>query len=347
MKLTPKKLPSGSWRVSVMVDGDRRSFTRPTKKECLAAAVAYKTGRKQEARPENLTVGRAIDRYIELKAPVLSPSTVAGYKRIRKNALQDLMDVPLVSLTQDKIQRAVNRMAAAGKSSKTIRNAHGLLSAVLDEYYPDFKLRTTLPQKRRPEIHVPDEDEIGVILRSCVGDRMELPILLALWLGLRASEIAGLTWDCVQGGYLHIKQARVLDENKKQVTKFTKTTSGDRYIKTPQRILDLIDQQPRTDEYIVHMTGQAMYKGFSRRCEKWGLPHFRFHDLRHAAASVSLLLGVPDKYSMRRMGHSTDNMLKTTYQHTLRAKEDEYAERIDGYFNGKLHTKLRTEKSGA
>lgn len=292
-------------------------------------------------------MGRAIDRYIELKAPVLSPSTVAGYKRIRKNALQDLMDVPLVSLTQDKIQRAVNRMAAAGKSSKTIRNAHGLLSAVLDEYYPDFKLRTTLPQKRRPEIHVPDEDEIGVILRSCVGDRMELPILLALWLGLRRLRSPVSPGIVSRVGISISSRQRVLDENKKQVTKFTKTTSGDRYIKTPQRILDLIDQQPRTDEYIVHMTGQAMYKGFSRRCEKWGLPHFRFHDLRHAAASVSLLLGVPDKYSMRRMGHSTDNMLKTTYQHTLRAKEDEYAERIDGYFNGKLHTKLRTEKSGA
>lgn len=29
------------------------------------------------------------------------------------------------------------------------------------------------------------------------------------------------------------------------------------------------------------------------------------------------------------MGHKTDNMLKTVYQHTMRDKEDEFSDRID------------------
>ena len=32
---------------------------------------------------------------------------------------------------------------------------------------------------------------------------------------------------------------------------------------------------------------------------------------------------------MKRMGHATDNMLKTVYQHAMRDKVDEFSERID------------------
>ena len=338
-----KKLPSGRWLIQVMADKKRVSFTAATEKECVAKAAEYKAGLRKSVDPLAITVGTAIDRYIELRTPVISPATVAGYKRIRKNALQDIMDVNLRSLTQEKVQRSVNTMAK-DHSPKSIRNAHGLLSAALQEFYPDFILRTALPQKKPAEIHIPDENDIAIILKNCIGTRMELPILLALWLGLRASEIRGLTWESVDGDYLHIKQAIVSDENGKPALKTTKTAAGDRYIKAPRRILDLIQRQPKTDEYIVHMSGQAMYKSFSRLCEKWRLPHYRFHDLRHASASVALILGIPDKYSMRRMGHATDNMLKTTYQHTMRSREDQYADLMDGYFE-KIANEIASEKT--
>ena len=64
---------------------------------------------------------------------------------------------------------------------------------------------------------------------------------------------------------------------------------------------------------------------------KSGVPHFRFHDLRHVNASTMLAVGVPDKYSMKRMGHATNNMLKTTYQHTIKEKEAEYDQKTENY----------------
>lgn len=342
-----KKLPSGSWNINVMVDGKRVSVTRPTEKECVAAAAAIKAGMNQASKPRNLTVGMAIDRYIELKSPpVLSPTTISEYKRIRKNDLQEIMNINLADLTQEKIQRAVNKMAEK-KSPKSVRNAHGLLSATLDMFLPEFRLRTALPQKRKPEIRIPNEDEIKVILQNCVGTNMELPILLAIWMGLRASEIAGLTWSCIDGNYIHIKQAMVQDENGTNILKTTKTTSGDRYILAPNYILDLINQQPHKDDFIVHYDRRQIYRRWVRLLKKWGLPHYRFHDLRHASASVSLMLGIPDKYSMQRMGHSTDNMLKTTYQHTLRQKEDQYAGEINKYFEEKLQMKLQMKNTDA
>lgn len=339
------QLPSGNWNVVVMVGGKRHSVTASTKRLAEQEAAAIKSGAKEAKRQEKaLTVGDAIDQYIDLKRPVLSPATIAGYAKIRKNYMQDIMSTDIYKLTPAQIQRSVNRMSS-DHAPKTVCNAHGLISAVLKEFRPDFVLRTTLPQKTRREATIPDEREISVILQNSVGTKMELPIMLAMWLGLRASEIRGLTWDCIQGEYLHIRQAIVTGENGNDEVKLTKTSAGDRYIKASAYILDLIARQPKTDEYIIHMSGQAMYKAFSRLCEKWGLPHYRFHDLRHVAASVSLLLGVPNKYSMQRMGHSTDNMLKTTYQHTMRSKADQYADRINEYYMNKLQMKLQTKNS--
>ena len=83
---------------------------------------------------------------------------------------------------------------------------------------------------------------------------------------------------------------------------------------------------------------------FSRLCAKLGLPHYRFHDLRHAAASIAMSIGVPNTYTQKRMGHKTDNMLKTVYLHTIRSMEDHYADAIDQEFTKILQMNLQTEK---
>lgn len=340
---TPQKLPSGMYRCQVTVDGKRESVVDADPDICQAKAVELKAGLVQASkRPQAITVGEAIDRYIKSKDAVLSPATINGYKKIRKNTMQGIMNIPLSSITQEKIQREINAIAKT-LSPKSVRNAHGLLSAALSEYKPEMVLRTTLPQKKRCEIAIPSVEDIAKILEAARGTKAELPILLAVWLGLRASEIRGITWDCMKDDVLHVKQAVVDGENGAEL-KGTKTYSGDRKIRMPQYIQQLINAQPRVDEFVVHLSGQAMYKRFSRICEKIGLPHFRFHDLRHANASVMLALNVPDKYAMERMGHATNNMLKNVYQHTMKEKQDEVADLVDNYFIKKLHTNLHIEK---
>lgn len=90
-------------------------------------------------------------------------------------------------------------------SSKTVANAHGLLSAVLKEYKPSMALRTTLPSKVKAEIQIPSEAEIKAIMDGCRETKYELPIMLAIWLGLRESEILGLEWKDINGDYLKIR----------------------------------------------------------------------------------------------------------------------------------------------
>ena len=237
--------------------------------------MALKAGLiEQTKKVSSLTVGEAIDRYIESKDTVLSPSTIAGYRRIRANALQDIMPIKLSELTQERIQRSVNAMAK-NKSSKSVRNAHGLLSTALSVYRPDMVLRTTVPQKKRSAIGVPSDEEIEKIISVVVGTEMELPVLLAMWLGLCVSEIIGLTWESVEGNVLHVKAA-IVDGEKGPVEKGTKTYSGDRRIRLSQYLVDLIDSQPRTGDHTVRLSRRAIGGRFDTICKAAGIPHYRF-----------------------------------------------------------------------
>lgn len=336
MKLPkPKKLPSGRWYVQIMVNGHRRGQTFDTEKEAVYWAAGVKTqAREMEKTPLGLTVSAAVDRYIESKDAVLSPSTIKGYRQVKDNLMDDIALVKLGDLTQEKVQRWVNGLARE-KSPKTVSNAHGLLSAVLKEYRPAMALRTTLPQKIKPDIQIPSEAELRAILATAKGTKYEIPIVLAVWLGLRQSEILGLTWDCVDGDTLHIRRAIVMGEDG-PVEKGTKTYSGTRALHLPEYLKQLLEAAPHRGNHIVRMSGKAIYSGFSRICEKAGVPHYRFHDLRHANASIMLASGIPDKYSMKRMGHATNNMLKTTYQHVIKEREAEYDQQVDSYIQSLL-----------
>lgn len=332
MKLPkPKKLPSGQWMIQVMVDGQRKAKTFQTKEDALYWASGMKTKSIIDSQsPRKMNIGQAVDRYIENKSAVLSPSTVAGYKKIKGNLMDNIEKTMLYDLTQDDVQRWVNRLVKEGKAPKTIANAHGLLSAVLDKYHPDFRLKTTLPQKVKPDIQIPTEAEAKAIMEAASGTRYELPISLAIWMGLRQSEILGLRWKDVDGDTLHIRSAIVMGEDG-PVEKGTKTFSGSRDIHIPNHIKELLDVTEHKGDHIINLSAKAIYSGFSRICEKAGVPHFRFHDLRHTNASMMLAVGIPDKYAMQRMGHATNNMLKTTYQHTIKEKEIEYNTKLENY----------------
>lgn len=342
----PVLLPSGSWRCQIMVNGKRIDVVDEDPAVAHAKALAIKAGVLEKAKRMSsggMTVGEAIERYIESKDAVLSPSTIRGYKSLQKGILSALDDVRLADLKQEDVQRFINGVSK-DHAPKTVKNVHGLLSAALSTYRPELVLRTTLPQKEKKEIQIPSMDEICFLAEKVRGTRFELPFLLAAWMGLRTSEIRGLTWDCIEGDVLHIRQALVTDADNNYVLKSTKTYSGNRKIKMPAYIKNLIEAQPNNSEYIVTYTRNSLYHRLTRLCERYGLPHYRFHDLRHVQASVMLLLNVPDKYAMERMGHASNNMLKNVYQHTMKAKSEEVAELVDGYFYEHLHMDLHMNK---
>lgn len=163
------------------------------------------------------------------------------------------------------------------------------------------------------------------IFQAAQGTRYELGICLALMLGLREGEIVALSPKDYSKGILHVRHTMVLDDDGNKIIKSTKTTAGDRKLPCPPHIRSLIEAVPTDQDRLCPMSAHALYKGFLTVCSHAGIDrHFRFHDLRHANASMLLAAGMPDKYAMERMGHSTTNMLKTVYQHTISEEQKRY-----------------------
>lgn len=346
-----KKLPSGNWNVKLFVGKDNgkrvyKSFTAHTKAEAELKAAQYKAGIKENDNPLNITLGEAIDRYISIKDNVLSPSTIKGYKVIRKTCLKNIENTKLADLTQEVIQIEINELAA-GHTPKTVRNVHGLISAVLKMYRPSFKLSTTLPQREDKEIEIPTEDEVIRILESAKGTVMEIPMYLAACCGLRRSEIIGLKWSCVNfdKGTIRIQEARVKNDKNELVEKGTKETASYRTIKVYPFIMEALkrEYEHRTGEYVTPLTGDAIYDRYKDILDKLNIQPYRLHDLRHYVASAMLALNIPKNYIAAYLGHASENMIERVYGHIMKEKQTTVDEQLEKYFTGLMQHKIQHE----
>lgn len=96
MAIKATKREGGNYRARVTYFDESgkqhsESFTRKTKKEAESAAYDFKINRLKMQKPENIVLGDAADRFIDSNM-VLSPSTIASYRGIRNNALQDIIN---------------------------------------------------------------------------------------------------------------------------------------------------------------------------------------------------------------------------------------------------------------
>ena len=339
MKKTKKsgKLPSGNYRTRISIGKDEngvrkfKSFVAPTKAEAdfLAHTYLIQHGRKAN-RADEMTLQEAYQRYISLKNAVLSPDTVREYTRAAKSDFPLLMHLKLSELTQVHIQNAVNEFSAS-HSPKTVRNAHGLLYAVVSMFRSDFHFNTTLPKPVQTESYIPSENDLRVLLDALKGSELGKAVMLAAFGSLRRSEIAALTADKIDRhtNVITIDSAMVLSADREWVIKQPKTRAGYRQIEMPKFV---IDQLP-TEGRVVSLAPSSITDGFRSKLKQIGLQHFRFHDLRHYQASILHAIGVPDKYIMERGGWKTDSTLKNIYQHTLSEQRRKFDDKICDYFS--------------
>lgn len=336
-----EQLKSGNWRARVYMGyKDRKStyisITGASKKEVelKAAKLQFENEaiRAELAKPESerMTVGEAIDRYIESVTGVLSPTTIRRYQKDREKFFPGLMGIKLVELTQEAIQRAVS-LDSKQYAPKSIHCAHGLLSAALAIFLPDFRLKTNLPQKVEPDMTVPESEDIQLLLESVKGTWLECAILLGACCGLRRSEICGLKYEDIdpKKNTIHIRRTIVKDvEGKWVVREATKTVKSKRKIEVPKFIIQKLLALPHKGDFVIDHIPDTISKKFIAKRDELHL-HCRFHDLRHYNASIMLAMNVPDKYAMERMGYSTPATLKKVYQHTMRGKREEVSNAIN------------------
>lgn len=330
-----KKLPSGQWRTLLYTGIDDtgkrvyKSFTADTKKESEYMAAEYNYKRK--AKPKQITVGDAIDNYIAIKENVLSPTTISGYRGIRRNYFKSLMGLALDKVTSMQIQNVIN-IESKTLAPKTLKNTYGLLISSLKMYMPDFSFTVTLPAKKIEFKQLPSAD---AVINAAQGTEIELAVIISMWLSLRLSEVTGLKYTDIKNDVLCVQRAKFTLDRKEVVREQTKTSRSTRLLQLPQHILDLIekskDENCSKDDFIIKISPKALSRRFSRLMQHNDIT-MKFHDLRHLNASVMVMLGVPDKYAMERGGWATDNILKSVYQHTFSAEREVVDKKINDYF---------------
>ena len=337
------KVNKGTYKTSVYLGKDangkriQKVFYGKTADEADFLALQFKIEKKKQEDKCSFSLGDAIDKYIAAKDAILSPKTIEEYKKMREIRFKGIMNLKLCDINSTILQEAINNEAKIisnrGKplSAKSIKNAYGLVISTVNYFYPDKRIKVTLPKSQPIKYQTPDSEALAAIFKATKGTSIEIPVLLASWLSLRMSEICGLKWSDIHENYVDINEAKIY-ANGQMISKSTKTTSSARRIPLPQYIKELLDKQERKGEYITNMRGSVIYDIFTDILDRNGLPRCRFHDLRHANASIMLQLGVPDKYAQERGGWASNSVMKKIYQQTFSSEQIKIAEKIDSHF---------------
>lgn len=344
---TPQELPSHAWRCQVMVNGERQSFVDDDPEVAHAMAVAARQGLIQAKREEKryLTLEKAMEKYIDDKEAVLSPATIRGYDNIKNNHFRDIIQENIYALTEDDIKAAVKKELKV-RSAKTVKNSCGFLGAVMT-YHKLQMPDVSLPQIVKPNKRYLQPKDVGELIKVVQGDSCEIPILIAVWLGLRRSEIIGLCWDCVdfQNGTITVRRTVVPDKDHQWVMKEgAKNTKSQRTVDCPDYIMEKLKEMysPGATGQIFDIHPDTVRKHIHRACEKAGITDTTVHGLRHTNAALMKHLNVNDLLAMERGGWSSLKTYQDTYsyvfdQETQRAnkKINSYIEKLGGIKSSK------------
>ena len=349
-----RKLPSGKYRVQVYdkETGKRKSFTADTARKANLLAIEWQES-KRESQRRGITIGEAIDNYIDGRDGVLSPTTIQAYRRMSRDYISPFMrQIPLRNANRQLVQQTIMELSnkvsdRTGRpiSAKTIHNFHGLLVAALREADPDIRIDTALPKVQKRFIELPPVEDV---IRAVKGTDIELPAMLAMWLSLSMSEIRGIKVDSIKDGILTIKESVVDVDNMPVHKEATKAYDRTRRLAIPEYIMNMVrqtDAYKLGEGYIETRSGNAITARFRRVLKASGVPYMTFHQLRHMNASIMAALGVPNLYAQERGGWSTDHTLKRVYQHTFSAQRIEVDRTVDSFFESKIKQENEHDKS--
>ena len=355
---TAKKLPSGSWRCLVyshtekviQPDGTKKdkriykSFTcddssSKGKRLCEAEATAWAVEKEEKSKHPSLTLDEAMSEYIKSREKVCSPRTIMDYECTKRNYFKDLMYLDIDKITQAQIQKAINKEAAK-LSPKSVQNIHGLLSAVMKVYRPEFNLTTTLPKQVQKDIYVPTDAEIARLTQITAGTDMELPILLAAFGPMRRGEISALNSKNISGNIVCVKENMVLNKNREWIIKIPKSQNGFRTIVFPEFVAEKFENKKGL---VVKLNPNQITNEFRKILKREGIPHFKFHSLRHYSASIQHALGIPDAYIVERGGWDPRTLNKV-YKHTLDDKVKQMNDIANKHFEELYNTKCNTQQ---
>lgn len=208
------------------------------------------------------------------------------------------------------------------------------------------------PKVVKREMTALDEAQTVRLLERFQGTKLEVPVTIAVYSGLRRGEVCGLRWKDVDFDNNRIAVRQTVEETKAGVGfKRPKTANSTRTIGLPRAVMEQLrghrDQQTEQkkslgsawkDHDLVFpdpemcdgsiWRPEAFGKAFTWLVKTADVPRMRLHDLRHTNASLLLKNGVLDKTVSGRLGHATSAFTKDVYGHVIGAMDADAADAL-------------------
>ncbi len=335
-----------SYQVKVRLKGypaETGTFERLTdaKKWASATESAMREGRHfKTGEAKRRTMNELIDRYIQDVLPgkpknirIQTQQLTWWRDQIGAYTLADITP-SLIAEFRDKLAGG-ETVRGTQRSPATVNRylaalSHALSIAVNEwEWLDDSPMRKVRkPTESRGRVRFLTDDERPRLLQACKesgNPYLYLVVVLALSTGMRQGEIMGLTWDNVD----LIKGRAILHETKNGERRAVAITG---------HALDMLKELGkvrRIDSKLIfpskEITPQKPQKPMDLRApwetalKKAEISDFKFHDLRHSAASYLAMNGASLAEIAEVLGHKTLQMVKRyahlSEGHTVRVVE--------------------------
>jgi len=271
----------------------------------------------------------------QMKSTV-APTTFSSYSHVVKNSICPYFQekgILLAELKPRDISAYYDLLLNRGLSTSTVLRHHAnirkaLQKAVVSEliaYNPADRVQR--PRNATYMASYYSIEEAAELLRCASGTELEIPVALALFYGLRRSEILGLRWENIDfdNRLIHIVHSvnQISIEGERQVVErdILKRKSSYRTLPLSEFILPLLEAHKEKCGYVcVDETGNllkpdTLSRRFGALLEKHGLRRIRFHDCRHSCSGFLLSAQVPLIEVQQWLGHSNISTTADLYSH--------------------------------
>ena len=308
---------------------------------------------------ENMAVGEYLDTW--LKGSVYGTVRRSTYDRdsylVNNHIKPVLGGMKLKKLNSAHVQSFYRDRLDAGLSASTVHKIHDFLRRGLAQAVKWHLLPRNVADVVKPPRPVPTEmvalsaDDTRRLLEAAGEDRLEALYILAVHTGMRQGEILALRWQDVDMENDVISVRRTLTRSGGKVAfGEPKTQKSRRSIRlTPQagealrshlkrqlRDMEILGDRYQ-DQGLVFTTdtggpinpSNLRQRSFAPLLKRAGLPHMRFHDLRHTCATLLLSRGVHPKFVQELLGHATIAITLDTYSHVMPSMGDATARAME------------------
>jgi integrase len=319
----------------------------------------------QAVQPERSpSLGEYLDTWLAHVRGRVRRKTWEGYEAlIRLHVKAHLGDRPLSELHALELQHLYSALLERQPplSGGTVLNLHLVLTQALSQAVRWGYLTANPasgaqpPRPRRAELVIVDAPLAGRLLVATSGTRFEMPVAMAIATGMRRGEILGLRWSDLSDdlSLAHVRRS-VQPTAVGLVFEEPKTKRSRRTVVLPAFLAPYLHRQ-RSDcatrrqrlaaAWVEHdlvidrgdgrpVNPDTLSSGWAIFIRKQGLPSVRFHDLRHAHATLMLQKGIHPKVVSERLGHASIGITLDTYSHVLPAMQQEAAAAFDELFSG-------------